>query len=99
MIVDAKQLAAGVTAMPLPITSNSEDFLWYGSEFIGNSAHGTPATVQSSYTMDRLLVDSKSMRKVSVNQVLVLVSEMDLLAGTAGADVQFAFSLRLLFKK
>ncbi len=99
MVVDAKQLAIGITAMPLPLTDNSEDFLWYGSQFVANTAHGTSATVQSSYTMDRLAVDSKSMRKITLNQSLVLVSEMVQLAGVAGADVDFALDLRMLFKK
>jgi len=99
MVVDAKQLAVGITAMPLPLTDNSEDFLWYGSQFMSNTASGAPATEASAYTMDRLDVDSKSMRKVTLNQSLVLVSEMVQLSGTAGADVGFAFDLRFLFKK
>jgi len=99
MVVDAKQFAIGITAMPLPITDNSEDYLWYGSQYVANTAHGTAATVQSSYTMDRLLVDSKAMRKITLNQVLVIVSEMVQLAGTGGADVQCGLNFRMLFKK
>jgi len=99
MVVDAKQFAIGITAMPLPITDNSEDYLWYGSQYVGNNAFGTPLTAPSSYTADRLLVDSKAMRKITLNQVLVIVSEMVQLSGTAGADVQCGLNFRMLFKK
>ncbi len=99
LLIDAKQLAVGITAVPLPLTNNSEEYLWFGSQYMANSAHGTPATIASSYTMDRLNVDSKAMRKVSSDHVLVIVSEMDQQAGTAGADVQCSFNFRFLFKK
>ncbi len=42
MVVDAKQLAIGVTAMPLPLSSNSEDFLWADSTFL---SRGTLASI------------------------------------------------------
>ena len=95
MVVDAKQLAVGVTAMPLPLTSNSEDFLWYGSTLIMNS----PAGITDVLVASQIEVDSKAMRKVSINQALVLVTEMNQLQGVAGRDVQFGINLRMLFKR
>jgi len=85
--------------MPLPLTQNSEDFLWFGSQFVAVNAFGTPLTAPGSYSMDRLVVDSKAMRKMTLNQVLVMVTEMDQQSGTAGADVQFGFNFRVLFKR
>ena len=99
MVVDSKQLAIGITAMPLPLTDNSEDFLWFGSQFVANATIGAPTTAMSSFNMDKLDVDSKAMRKMTLNQVLVMVSEMKQQSGTAGADVQFGFNHRILFKK
>jgi ABC-type antimicrobial peptide transport system ATPase subunit len=98
MVVDSKQRAVGVTSMPLPLSSNSEDFLWFGSQFMTVSSVGTATPHHTSYGMDRLEVDSKAMRKITLNQSLVLVSEIAQLDGTAG-DVDFAINLRMLFKK
>ena len=98
MVVDAKQLAIGVTAMPLPLTSNSEDFLWFGQSFMANNTVGS-AIFNDTFYMDRINVDSKAMRKITLNQVLVMVSEMDLLSGSGGEDMRFGFNLRMLFKK
>jgi len=97
MVVDAKQLAIGVTAMPLPLSSNSEDFLWYGSQFVAQNDGTTILNNSSNY--DKLVVDSKAMRKITVNQVLVLVSEIDILSGAGNEDINFAADLRILFKK
>ena len=97
MVVDAKQLAIGITAMPLPLSSNSEDFLWFGSQFMARSTLGS-ATDGAPPSWDRIEVDSKAMRKITLNQVLVLVSEMVGLAG-AGQDCRFGLNLRMLFKK
>jgi len=97
MVVDAKQLAIGVTALPLPLTSNSEDFLWFGTQFLAQNDGTTVLNNNSNF--DRLNVDSKAMRKMTLNQVLVLVTEMDVLQGTNNEDVNFAFNLRILFKR
>ena len=97
MVVDAKQLAVGITALPLPLTSNSEDFLWFGSQFVATNTVGSIAA--SNWSMDRLNVDSKAMRKITLNQVLVMVTEMDTLSGGGGEDIRFGFNLRMLFKK
>ena len=97
MVVDAKQLAIGVTAMPLPLTSNSEDFLWYGTQFIAQNDQTT--VLNNSSNFDKLMVDSKAMRKMTLNQVLVMVTEIDVLQGGGDEDINFAFNLRVLFKK
>ena len=99
MVVDAKQLAIGTSAMPLPLSSNSEDFLWFGQQFVAAPVAASLNDVdQYSGTFDRLIVDSKAMRKVTLNQSIVLVSELEQWAGGAG-DVRFALNLRMLFKK
>ncbi len=97
MVVDAKQFAIGVTALPLPLSSNSEDFLWFGTQFLAQNNSGTILNTNSNF--DRLDVDSKAMRKITLNQVLVLVTEMELIQGSGGEDMQYAFNFRMLFKK
>jgi len=97
MVVDAKQLAIGPTALPLPLTSNSEDFLWYGTQFLAQNDSGT--ILNNTSNNDRLNVDSKAMRKMTLNQVLVMVTEIDVLQGTGDEDVNFGLNLRILFKK
>jgi len=98
MIVDAKQLAIGVTAMPLPLSDNSEDFLWADSAFL---SHGTSIAQGESTALAQkdIVIDSKAMRKITLNQVLVMVSEMDVQSGGVGRDVDFGLQLRALFKK
>ena len=98
MVVDAKQLAIGVTAMPLPLTDNSEDFLWADSAFL---SHGLSSVggLDGNRAMVNLVIDSKAMRKITLNQVLVMVTEMDVQSGTAGTGMQFGFQLRALLKK
>jgi len=98
MIVDAKQLAIGVTAMPLPLSDNSEDFLWADSTFL---SRGTTASVgeQMGIEQSDIVIDSKAMRKITLNQVVVMVTQMDVQSGTSGRDVDFGLQMRLLFKK
>ncbi len=96
MVVDAKQLAIGTGAMPLPLSSNSEDFLWADSTFIANTS---VTAFDSSTRQSMITIDSKAMRKITLNQVLVMVTEIDLQAGSGGEDVRFGFQMRLLFKK
>ena len=97
MVVDSKQLAVGVTALPLPLSSNSEDFLWFGTQFLSRSTVA-PATA-GEQNSDVLVVDSKAMRKITLNQVLVMVSEMVQLDAGVGASVDFAINFRMLLKK
>jgi len=96
MVVDAKQLAIGITAMPLPLSDNSEDFLWFGSAFVAN-----PGTTNFGSALDavNIEVDSKAMRKITLNQVLVMVTEMSQQGGAGGEDVDFGFQMRFLFKR
>jgi len=98
MVVDAKQLAVGITAMPLPLTDNSEDFLWADSRFL---SHGTVAVLgeEGGTPQADIVVDSKAMRKITLNQVLVMVTEMDVQSGGIGRDVDFGLQMRMLFKK
>jgi len=97
MVVDAKQLAIGVTALPLPISDNSEDFLWADSAIVTRST--TSLATSAGRDFADIVIDSKAMRKMTLNQVLVMVTEMDVQAGISGRDVRFGFQMRLLFKK
>ncbi len=98
MVVDSKQRGIGTGAMPLPLSSNSEDFLWADSTFLGNSLLSADG-LNGSRRQAMITIDSKAMRKISLNQVLVMVTEMNLQAGTTGEDIRFGFQMRMLFKK
>ena len=98
MVVDAKQLAIGVTAMPIPLSDNSEDFLWADSTFLSRGSAAALGEDQGIQQSD-IVVDSKAMRKLTLNQTLVMVTEMDVQSGGVGRDVDFGFQMRILFKK
>ena len=97
MVVDAKQLAIGITAMPLPLSDNSEDFLWADSVLLMQPTATTFAG--DGLQVADIVIDSKAMRKMTLNQTLVMVTEMDAQAGAGGEDVAFGFQMRVLFKK
>lgn len=71
-MVSAKSAAAGVTAIPLPNTEGSFPWLWhgwlFGSTFAGNNGGFLLGT--------HLEVDSKAMRKVKEDEVMILKFEM-----------------------
>ena len=96
-VVDSRQLAAGTAAIPLPLRDNSEDFLWFGTQVLAQNDSGT--ILNNTSNNDRLVVDSKSMRKMTLNQVLVMATEIRVLQGTGDEDINFALNLRMLFKK
>ena len=97
MVVDAKQLAVGVTAMPIPLSDNSEDFLWADSTLLMQPTATTFAGDGNQWS--DIVIDSKAMRKLTLNQTLVMVTEMNTQAGAGGEDVSFGFQMRVLFKK
>ncbi len=87
--------AAAVTgaALPNPATNTGNDWLWWDSAFIGASASDV---IGEDITVDRLTVDSKAMRKIGLNQVLVLVADLQTCEGTMVANI--CGSLRILLK-
>ena len=97
MYVDARAAAIGVTAIPRPISDGSSDgWLWIVTGFLNI---GSLSSLEDSFggTWDRIIVDSKAMRKVGKNEVLVVAYETSAAAGTGGAE--FSLGIRVLFKR
>ncbi len=93
--VTAPALAAGVASLPVPIRDIGSDWPVYGGGPLLSVA--SALTDADSSQMLRWEVDSKSMRKAGLNQVLVFVAEQEAVTGTLTVDVMFF--LRLLFKR
>jgi len=93
IVVTAAAAAVGVTAIPTPLTELGSDWLWWDSLSVGSDAADV---IGSTITVDRLSVDSKAMRKIGNNQVVLLVAEMLTCEGTM--VVNLCGTLRFLLK-
>ena len=72
ILVTSNALAVGVTAIPDPSVDVGSDWLWIDTGVIGEETSST--LIGRTISVDRIMVDSKSMRKVQANQALVFVS-------------------------
>ena len=90
-VVTAAAFAIGVTAVPTPFTEASwEGWLWH--QFVG--VHGSP-TIRTISNPINIEIDSKAMRKIGSDEVLMLAME----AGTIGTvTVSVRAVTRVLFK-
>ena len=93
MLIDNAALAAGVGSIQSPLTDVGSDWLWwdvFGLDNVGTENADPARTGQR-------IIDSKVMRKVKVNQALVLVTEVTGLGGTA-AVITIVGGIRILLK-
>ena len=93
-VVQAAAFAIGITAIPTPITELDSD-AWVYHKFFGVQAHSAVEAEFNTSTVVRFDVDSKAMRKLDSETVLVAVVEVVML-GTAVLRVYF--DSRMLFK-
>ena len=93
IVVTASAAAVGVTAIPTPLTDLGSDWLWWDSMTLGADAGDV---IGSEITIDRLSIDSKAMRKIGNNQVVLLVAELLTCEGTL--VVNLCGSQRFLLK-
>ena len=94
-VMDAKQVAAGVTAFPFPGSdSNWDGWFWWSTGIVRQVM--TP-DFSEGLTYNRKVIDSKAMRKIGQDQVVACVIETQNAAGTNGILV--SVSARFLFKK
>ena len=85
IVVTNKALAAGVASLPSPLTDGGSDWLWWDTYGL---AWQTGEPIESGAV--RRVIDSKAMRKVGLNQVLVMVIETTSISGTPSVDMSFA---------
>jgi len=94
MLVNAAALAAGVASLPTPFTEIGSDWLWWDSVGIDNVGTVGDGTVLAG----QRTIDSKAMRKVKNNTVLVLVTEISGIGAAAGIATISGVA-RVLFKR
>ena len=94
MLVDNAALAAGVASLQSPLTDDGSDWLWwdvFGLDNVGTENADPARTGQR-------MIDSKAMRKVKLNQALVLITEANGIGGSA-AVITIVGGIRVLFKR
>ena len=91
IVVTAKALAAGVASLPTPLTDVGSDWLWWDTYA---TAWQTGEPIETGGF--RRVIDSKAMRKVGLNQVVVMVVEVTSISGTPSVDI--VFGVRMLLK-
>ena len=96
IVVTNTALAAGAASIPDPAVDVGSDWLWIDSGAVGEET--SSSVIGRPISVDRLLVDSKSMRKVGLNQALVIVGSVvnGSPVGAGAANVNGA--LRFLLK-
>jgi len=94
-VVNRNAAAAGVLSIPTPFT----DIDWDGWAVHGSLTWGsaTSGLIDSPLGVQRRAIDSKAMRKIGSDQVIVFVIEPVAILGTEA--FQFFGSIRMLFKK
>jgi len=83
-LADSVALAAG--SLQVPITDIGSDWIWWFNGLVGEPSAGQTELGRFE-TFQRIDVDSKAMRKVKVNQALVLVAQSINARGTGQIDV------------
>ncbi len=86
--------ALTASAIPLPGTDVGNDWIWIDSAVVGSQADDS---IGGAVTVERVVVDSKAMRKCPLNSALVLVLQLTLCDGSA-IVANVCGSLRFLLK-
>ena len=90
-VVSDQAVAAGVAAVPTPVTDMGSDLWFVHQNYSGRES----STVDVSEPGNRISIDSKAMRKVDIGQDIVVVAENDTNVGAG----QILFSAgRMLIK-
>ena len=76
--------AAAATGVPSPVSGASSDWLWWDVATFGAAAGDV---IGEEITVDRIPIDSKAMRKVGNNMLLIFVAEMVACEGTLVANL------------
>ncbi len=96
-VVQAAALAASAPAAPF--TDIGSDWIWWTTVAINLAAGGSAGSpnVDGQTVMQRIVIDSKAMRKIKGNEVLVFMAENVVVTSTQTFDVDGA--MRVLFKR
>ena len=72
-VVGAPAFTAGSGSVPTPITESAYPFIWRGQGLISS---GQETAVVNEFLLDRVMVDSKAMRKLKIDEAIILVAEV-----------------------
>ena len=97
MVVDVKALAAGISALEIPLTNIGSDWMWWDTRTVDIAV--ATATLEDTALGLRqdIVIDNKAMRKVGLNQALVFIMENTNL--NSSHTIQVTASLRILLKR
>ena len=95
IVVTADALAAG--AVPSPLSDIGSDWLWWSNRGLRSLAGGSASDEDGAAGIVRVPIDSKAMRKVGLNQALILVSAMQ--PETLTISVHIVGAIRVLLKR
>ncbi len=85
------------SSVPTPLTDVGSDWLWWDVATFGRISAAAEDVVNNPLTIDRIQVDSKAMRKIGLNQVLLFVAQLTPCdSGTVVANI--CGNLRMLLK-
>ncbi len=90
-VVSDQAVAVGVTAVPTPVTDMGSD-LWFVHQIVLSAVK--VAGTDLAFKGEKYSVDSKAMRKCSIGQDIVVVSEFD----ASGAGFRLLMGGRMLVK-
>jgi len=94
MVVNEPALTAGVASVPQPQNDIGSDWLWWDSVPLLNVATAGEDPLRTGVRT----IDSKAMRKIKNNQVLVLMTQVTGIGAAAGV-VTVVGAVRVLFKR
>ncbi len=94
IVVDKEAFTAGIASVPSPVTDPEASWLWHQLYPLG-PAVGTEV-VNELGTVWQTPIDSKAQRKVRVDEVLAIVAEGLITAGTPTCDGAAAVRLMTL---
>ena len=96
-LVTASALAIGLTAIELPSDEIGSDWIWWSSRpFHNTTALAAVAGDDGEGLVTRVEIDSKAMRKVTPNKVLVFVAQNN--ASTSTHTIGMQGIVRILLK-
>ena len=95
-LATASAVASGITALETPFTEIGSDWIWWETRAL-STLDSTLGQSNGTQTHSRVLLDSKAMRKVQPNQVLVFVAQHTAIAGTQTSII--VGGIRILLKQ
>jgi len=94
ILVGDEAFSAGVGALPKPFEQGGALWLWFDYLQVTSLSEG--AAVPTDFLVDRVVIDSKAMRKVRSNDSLVFMAEI-VESTDAGGSLDIDYAARLLF--